>query len=256
MSRFVAKRSSYGGTAGRSSSYAAKSSTKRGVVLATRRAAAGSALVSKLRNRYPKLSTRGWLNNNQELKYVDTAFAATGFNTTGSVNCVNLLAVGDDNTTRDGRQIVNKSLQIQGMVYPQDDTTVNSFVRYLVVWDAQPNSGAIATPAQILTSASSYAFTNLDNRERFTILKDRRMAVGRVQVDTTATQSYGIAVGPGCQVVNEYIDLKALKTIYSGTTAAIGSIATGALLLFFIGDTASGTSTPIFVGTTRLRFTD
>lgn len=196
------------------------------------------------------MAIRGWKNNNGELKYLDTGISA-GMNSTGSVTALNLLAVGDDNTTRDGRQITAKSVHIQGFIQPEDQTVNSQLVRWLLVWDSQPNSSTIAAIGDILVTATSISHTNLNNRERFTILRDQRFAVGFVS--NVATQAY--AVGPGVHVVNEFVPLKELKTTYSGTTAVIGAIATGALLLVLVGTEAGGTAAT-FNGQARLRFFD
>jgi len=226
--------------------------TARGRSYAAKRLAAGGGSIPKMvRNRYPKLAIRGWSNNNAELKYVDIAAANYAADTTGSVTCLNLTAVGDDNTTRDGRQICNRSIHVQGILNPVDNTAGPNLARMMLVWDAQPNSGAIATITNILTASTSVSATNLDNRERFTVLRDSRFAQGTIS--DTATQAF--SNGTNTYMVNEFVNLKDVKTTYSGTTAAIGSVATGALLLVTIGSVgavAGGT----FNLTTRLRFTD
>lgn len=200
------------------------------------------------RSRAPYAS-RGFFNTGAELKYVDTAVGNGLFDTTGTVTALNLTAVGDDNTTRDGRQINNQSVQVQGIVRPSDGSTVPDYCRMMLVWDAQPNSGSIATITQILQSSTSNAMLNLDNRERFTIVKDWKCAVGGF--NNTATQTY--AQSPSVETIDWFVPLKGIKTTYSGTTAAIGSIATGALLLVTIGDAAVNDGN-YFTGNCRVRF--
>jgi len=257
--RFQAKATPFGGIRGRAYNRFTASDRKReSIMLAKRMAGGGSApiaLVSKrMRNpvrAYATMATRGWKNNNSELKYVDVAASNYAADTTGTVTCLNLTAVGDDNTTRDGRQICNRSIHIQGHLAPTDTTTTDCFSRMLIVWDAQPNSGTIAAITDILTSSTSLAFTNLNNRERFTILRDCRYAQGAQ--NNTATQAY--SNGSNNYVINEFINLKDIKTTYSGTTAVIGSVATGALLMVTIGNVAANNGGTFFVNT-RLRFTD
>lgn len=195
------------------------------------------------RNRGPRYSAG-------ELKYLDIASAGYVADTTGSVTCLNLTAVGDDNTNRDGRQIINKSIHIQGLLQPSDDSTSPNLSRMLIVWDSQPN-GAIATITDILVASTSVSSTNLNNRERFRILKDLRLSQGKV--DTTATSTFSNSDNTYC--VNEFIKLNDLKTTYSGTTAVIASIATGALLMVTIGSVAAAAGGTFGV-TTRLRFAD
>jgi len=197
------------------------------------------------------LATRGWVNNNTELKYNDVAPTTYVADLTGTVTLLNGIAIGDDNTTRDGRQISNKSVHIQGLVYPVDDNTFVNLARVLIVWDSQPNSGTIAGITDILTSADACAPTNLNNRERFTILRDLRFSMGKVS--DTATQAF--SNGDNTHVINEFIKLKDVKTTYSGTTAAIGSIATGALLMVTIGLAVAASASTVRVSS-RLRYTD
>lgn len=204
---------------------------------------------SGFRNRAPRAS-RGFFNRAGELKYSDLASASYTCDTTGTVTALNLTAVGDDNTTRDGRQIFNKSIQVQGYIEPFDTQTVPSFVRVMLVWDSQPNSGAIATITNILTASTSLSNLNLDNRERFTVLRDFKAPLG--SYNTTAGQTY--AMTPNTHKIDWFVPLNMITT-YSGTTAAIGSVATGALLMVTIGSQAA-TDAGKLTATTRLRFSD
>lgn len=213
-----------------------------------RRSSRGTAAGKKILNVGGTLALRGWGNSGGELKYVDLASAAYACDTTGSVTALNLTAVGDDNTTRDGRQITVTSCHIRGAIQRQDDSTTENLARWMLVWDKQPNSGTIATITQILSASTSMSSTNLDNRERFVILRDKQYAIGSCQVTTTVQGS------PTTCDVNEYVKINC-RTTYSGTTAAIGSVATGALLLVTIGQKAAADAHNLQC-TTRVRFTD
>lgn len=185
-----------------------------------------------------------------ELKYVDVASSAYVCDTTGTVTALNLLAVGDDNNTRDGRQVTIKSVQIRGIVQNVDQATGDSYARIMLVWDNANNSGTIATIAQILTAATSLSFPLIDNAQRFTILSDRTYAIG--QISTTATQSF--AGSPNVNTCDLYKKINQV-TQYSGTTAAIGSIQNGALLLVTLGNNGAGLGATALIAT-RVRFTD
>jgi len=241
---FGAKAKAFASRAGGKAAYVARVAGGRKAVVMGRRA-------GYFPTPLPTLATRGWVNNNTELKYNDIASASYQADTTGTVTALNLTAVGDDNTTRDGRQIINKSVHVQGILSPEDRTTNTNLARMLLVWDSQPNSGTIAAITDILTAATSVAPTNLNNRERFRILRDCRYACGIN--DNTATQAF--SNGNNTYMINEYVKLGGVKTTYSGTTAAIGSVATGALLMVTIGNQAAGAA-GTFIVTTRLRFTD
>jgi len=208
----------------------------------------------KIRNRAPKGAyVKGAIapfGGRRELKYVDVSSAGYACDTTGSVTALNLIAVGDDNNTRDGRQVTLKSVQVKGLLKPVDDDSNDSLVRWLLVWDNAVNSGALPAISDILTTSNALSFPKIDNNQRFTILHDEHFAIGKRS--TSATQSF--AAGQQVCPVNFYKSLN-LETKFSGTTAAIGSIQNGGLYLVTIGTqavNAGGT----FDAATRVRFTD
>jgi len=186
----------------------------------------------------------------RELKYLDIASATYAADTTGTVTALNLLAVGDDNTSRDGRQVTIKSVQVRGYLEPQDATTVPTKCRILLVWDNAVNSGTIATVTDILTASTSVSFPKIDNSRRFTILVDHSFTAGGVS--NVASQTY--AQGQITEDIEIYKKLN-LITQYSGTTAAIGSIQNGALLMVTIGSNAAASASEALLAT-RIRFTD
>lgn len=196
--------------------------------------------------------TGGWTNTKGELKYKDIDSAIYQCDSTGFVVNLNQMAQGDDVINRIGRQINNQSIRIHGYISPNDTTTLPNYVRILLVWDAQPNSaGAVPAITDILSGASSVSNTNLDNRERFTILRDFKKCLGGI--NNTATQSY--AMDPTVCELDWFVNLKGAKTTYSGTSGTINTIATGSLLLVTIGTASPGNGNQ-FNATTRLRFTD
>jgi len=196
----------------------------------------------------------GWTNSRDELKYLDTSMQDGTFlcDTTGKVACLNLIAQGDDNVNRQGRQISPKSIRIRGIIQPVDSNISNCMCRCILVWDNAPNSGSIATITNILTSSNSTAMTNLDFRARFKIIRDESWAFG----ESSDTSGVTRASMPGPDILDWFVPLaKYPKMTYSGTTATIGSIATGALLFVTIGNVAANTGGE-FKGQARLRFAD
>lgn len=209
---------------------------------------AKSAFV-KRRNRAPK--TKGSIapyGGRKELKYVDIAAASYAADTTGTVTALNLIAVGDDNVNRDGRQVTCKSIQLKGFATANTAANDNQIVRVMLVWDNAVNSGAIATIAQILNAVNAFGFPLIDNAQRFTILYDHLMPL---EVKVAATTISATSIQP----IDYYRKLDNV-TQYSGTTAAIGSIQNGGLLLVTIGSQAAGTNAATVNLSTRLRFTD
>lgn len=201
------------------------------------------------RNRYPRVKGGIKPTGRPELKYVDTASALYGLNTTGSITALNLVAVGDDNTTRDGRQVTIKSVQLHGMVFPEDNTTSNVKCRVMLVWDNAVN-GALPAILDIITIADGVAFPLVNNANRFTILVDRTFAVGKV--DNTATTAF--ASSPTTFDVEIYKPLNCV-TQYIGTAATIASVGNGGLYLLTIGSGAAGAAATLNAAT-RVRFVD
>lgn len=221
---------------------------KPGRSFKTSGAGRGFTASSARRNRAPK-RVKGAIVPRRELKYVDIGVGVYPADTTGTVTLLNGIAVGDDNTTRDGRQATMKSVQVRGMFSPTDATTIASKGRLLLVWD-NAAAGATATIAAILSAANSASFPLVDNAQRFTILVDRSYVLG--PYDTTATQA--VAGSPTNNDVEIYKKLDCV-TQYNGTGATSASIQNGALLMVTIGNTAVNAGGSFQVAT-RVRFTD
>lgn len=185
----------------------------------------------------------------EEKKVVDTAAGTYVCDTTGTVTAINLSAQGTDFTNRIGRKTTNVAVQLEGQIQPIDFGTTSCKCRVMLIYDAQPN-GALPAITDILTASTSQAFMNLNNRDRFKVLSEHNVTIGGIS--NTATQSYSIA--PGVSNVSIYKRCN-LDTIWTGTTAAIGSIGTGSLLLVTIGDAAANNG-GVFYGAARVRFVD
>jgi len=192
---------------------------------------------------------------NAELKYSDIASATYLADTTGSVVCLNAIAQGDDNTNRDGRQVCNKSIHLHGLLTPASNATLPNYARLMLIWDAQPNSAAaVPSVGDILVAGTSISNTNLNNRHRFTIIRDLKLPQGDINVWGAGVDAY--SNGNNTHVVDIFVTLEDVITTYSGTTATVASIATGSLLLLTIGSQATGGAGGLFQLTSRLRFYD
>ena len=109
--------------------------------------------------------------------------------------------------------------------------------RLMIVEDLQTN-GVIATPADILQAVTVSSFMNLNNRDRFRVLREEIMTVGAFS--NVATQSY--AAGNQIVPINIYAKCN-IPVCFEGTSAAIGSISSGAIYVFLIGNVAAGATT-------------
>lgn len=187
----------------------------------------------------------------QERKVIDVAQATYGLNTTGSVTALNLVATGTDYTNRIGRKVNITAVQMRGFAALADATAGPTLTRIMLVWDMQPN-GALALVTDVLNAALPDSFMNLNNRDRFRVLYDKQFVFGATT--NVATQAY--AQAPSVMNLNVYKRCNQPVT-FSGTTAAIGSMETGALLLVTVGDqTAASTAGANAYLTFRMRFTD
>jgi len=195
-----------------------------------------------------------------ERKVVDINTTAYAIESTGTqLQLLNGCIPGSQNYNRIGRKIFMRSLQIRGAVNLTDTTAgLNVVFRMVIVYDKQSN-GSAPTWANIFTSqniagttaSDVYAMVNLDNRDRFVILRDKLFVPGAI--DNTATQTY--AMGPGVIVMNEYIPIK-LETIYNaGTAGTIGDITSGSLYCFWISNANNNAGVTASVAF-RMRFED
>lgn len=210
---------------------AARRSSKgaRAVVVATVRGRS----VGRYRSRPRPNSTRGYLKAN-DAKFVDLPQELFNNNTTGTIKLIATIPQGTTVNTREGKACQLTSVRLRGNMFTDTTTTATHVCNYLV-WDKQPNK-ALAAIADIFTSASSLAFPNRENAQRFRIIKQwRRAFSGNV------TAPVGASV---MMAVDEWIPLKGCVTSYTAadTTGVIGNIITGALLFVAVGDQASGTA--------------
>ncbi len=116
-----------------------------------------------------------------ELKFLDTAKAATTTSATGTIfdASLNIVPQNNEESGRIGRKIVVKAIHLQG-IFKVPTTAVaadtSDTARVIVYQDKQTN-GAAATVALILESATLLSWNNLSEKGRFTVLMDRKMSL-------------------------------------------------------------------------------
>lgn len=197
------------------------------------------------------------------------AFAA-GNNNSQSLT---LVQEGAGFWNRIGRKICMKSLQVTGNVNTVTPAGLHSeeLCRYIIFYDKQPN-GVAATWNQVVqaydnaggVTNSCYDGVNLDNRDRFVILRDRKLSMPATNASgIPITSPYGASIGSfgakdasdGGSVVKEYIKLNNLEAQFNGTAnpATVAQIATGNVGIVFQG-TIGGQY--VLTASYRLRFTD
>lgn len=186
-----------------------------------------------------------------------------------SINIPNNIATGTDLYQRDGRVITMKSLLLRLRINTTDTYaysygggggTFNGFnyqrhpqvVRLIVFFDRY-NNGTSPGAADVFQTTSDIVgggialqaidcMMNLNNRKRFKIIMDKSYRLGTT--GWSAGTGSGVATdymstSDSCEIiVNKFIKLKGLETIYGGNTNAVGSINQGALFVWCVSSQA------------------
>jgi len=197
---------------------------------------------------YGRFAGRG-----KELKFFDTALNFS-IDTTGEVPAtgqLNLIPQGVTESTRVGRKATIKSIQIRGeLAYnPSTGTGGATLVSIMLVQDTQCNGAAAAVTDVLTANTMATALTNLENSDRFKILKQ-----WRVPINTGA----GAAAAFASVVKNwSYYKRCSIPIDFDSTasTGAIGTIRSNNLFLLAGADSLSDDAVAVG-GTCRLRFSD
>lgn len=204
-----------------------------------------------------------------EIKSIDVVNAANGaaqvaftLNTTQQITPLNILTLGNSMFNRSGRKVTMKSIYIQGCLIGVNTPALPAvqFARIALVYDKQPNG---ALPAfgdifrdQINQTGGDISLTpptagvNLNNRDRFEIILDKRFSLPAGDfVITTAGEPMH---------VEWFKKLNNREVHYKADTApgVIGDVATGSLLLVTFGNLAAGAEYFGLLASIRLRFSD
>lgn len=185
-----------------------------------------------------------------ELKFFDTALAFN-FDATGEVPAtgqLTLIPQGDTESTRDGRIAYIKSIQIRGAaVYNavSGGQTVSSSALYLaLVLDTQANGAAAAITDVFTSSAMQSNMLNLNNSQRFRIIKKWELPINSMAGVST---NWGVVT----VLVNFYKRCN-IKIDWSSTAGAISELRSNNL--FLVAGCLNNDDIATFEGTCRLRF--
>lgn len=201
-----------------------------------------------------------------ELKTFDFNTVASNFQNTGQFSVLNAMTQGPEFYQRIGRKIYMRSIEIRGYV-SNVATGITDFGRIMLIYDSQTNGG---TPplAALLQSANTGAITdaftgiNMNNRQRFTVLRDIPLIIppvtntGGAGVLTNGPQFIGDGNNPFN--IHLYIPLKGIETIFNSNDAGntTADITSGSLLLVTYNQNAVNNGSWVFNFQSRLRFFD
>lgn len=138
----------------------------------------------KAKRRIGYIATSG---RKSELKNFDTA-VASNIPATGAINTsLNLVREGTGDNQRVGRTIVIKSVQLNGSIVKASTATAST-VEYdiAIVLDKQCN-GANPTYANIFSGTTPHQLLNLDNSDRFQVLRRFQGVLGSQSLNTAGT---------------------------------------------------------------------
>lgn len=150
---------------------------------------------------------------------------------------LNLPVPGTGTNSRIGDRIRIKSIKLRIINQPNTlQAALVQYVRWLLVWDRQPNSALPASPLPLLTTAVE-TMPNVDYKYRFKILKDELNIVADDGIITPKDTDNSIWT---------FYRRSNLTCQYVAGAGAIGDLATGALLLVAYGSTAVNPSNLIY----------
>lgn len=202
------------------------------------------------------------LQPSQEKKVSDIAVATYQVNTTGTFTPLHIPVLGSDYTNRIGRKTVCKSVYIRGFVTAEGANVVtpttapSQLLRMIVFIDQQPTPATAIAVGDLLNTAHPASQLNLNNRDRFRIVKDKQWVLDPFIDVTTATSAQASAANV-TKAIKCYAKLN-MESIFNATNGGtIADLNSGALYMFWIGSTAAGANVDAnAVVSTRVRFLD
>lgn len=203
----------------------------------------------------------GWtfgVGKERKVADVDAQNAEISTNGNFDLLCAPTPGTGMDN--RIGRKICIRSVYLRGFIQSRladalgsDSVAPTNLVRVILFWDKQP-AGAAPAITDLLKESSPVSQLNLNNRDRFVIVKDKNYFIGPITCDNTHSELWaGGNLGYPFKI---YKRLKKEVVFNAGSAGTIADINSGALYLFTLGNRNSGLTTAYCTYTSRVRFDD
>ena len=168
----------------------------------------------------------------------ELTFTATPDSSTGSFQCLNLIAQGDSEGQRTGDKIMMKQIHAN-MRLSINSAATHSVIRVILFLFKQPQ-GATPTATFVLAAANHLAPYNHDNAGLYTVLYDKQFPMS--------------ISGAQEKVVQFTRKFYTLHEQFDGTGATVADIQTNSLWLFVISD--ESTNVPSFATRTQLLYVD
>jgi len=207
---------------------------------------------------------RIWRAPTQELKIIERNSdqnSLIGVNQAAPlIQLLNPIATGTDYYNRIGRKVRVKSLMFRASVTTgfQEPQGIRP-IRIALVLDKQPNNSA--TPPVYsdmfqgvneagVAHSSAYSGVNLNNRDRFRVLKDWTFQLVAAEGIFPSSYTHG-----NKQILQHYMKLDE-EQIFSDTPATQAAISTGAIYMVCFTDSAGAGNDCQITWATRVRFAD
>jgi len=188
------------------------------------------------------------LRSSLELKEQTNGWTTSSDMTGGDIHNLTEIAQGTSDVTRIGRKITIKKINVRmyGTVDTQGGGAISGCIfRFMLVLDQQTN-GEVFAIGDLLESAIVNGFRNLNNAERFKVLKDKTVVINpQTQngvTDSQITHSNVIKINRKCNI----------PITYSSTTGDITEVKQNNLYMLCITSSTAGN----WIAHFRLRFAD
>lgn len=174
---------------------------------------------------------------NTEKKYIDQNTAATP-NTTINYRTLAGLVQGTGESNRIGHQVKFVEIHFRSCII-QDPSATNTFVRFGILLDRQPNGGLPQNPLPFVDNNIDTYF-NPKASQRYKVLFDKKIAL------SSASKTCDFHVK---SIINQDIITK-----YTGNSGTVTDIISNNIVFFSLSN--EGTNTPTIDYNVRLRYVD
>lgn len=176
------------------------------------------------------------------------------------------MAAGDAIDQRDGAKCRLQSLMLRMLVYNNRIAATNTSwptvaFRVMLVYDKYPNGTNLSAGCTEVVDTTAFhklnCMMNLNNRYRFKVLWDKVFHIDPVDNYGPNTSWNQLAGQNTVKLINKFIKLRGLPSIWNGTASGPSSVAQGQLYLMWCSnvDSAAAHEQAGFSGSFRLRYT-
>lgn len=198
--------------------------------------------------------TRSLANDPPELKFLDTALTIpipiTGTCSTNSATGnIHIIPQGDDQSSREGRQVHIKSIQLRGVFTfaPAAGATASTAIYLVLLLDTQCNKANAGITDVFTSNVMRENMINLSNNKRFKIIK-------RWKYTFVSQGGVSGAYNNVTKILDWYKQCDVvINWDNTATTGAIATTTQNSILLAYGSDVSASTVT--LNGTARIRFT-